>query len=386
MNSRVLYVDDNLETGRATLSDLKPRELDTVSDVDCLKNPETIAEQLKGAEIVLMDYELHELRGGEETTEPALDGLELLERFRAAIRQTQTGGNHPPILVIFTAKFNELAELFDCVPVAAVVARVAKVDWVFEKGGKHSTSDKRLVDRIQELLDSYEQVRIDWPSDVTAVEEKLKDLLGLQRNGQASWSSVAFEQFRDTRPPIQSLRHRGGGVTLLRWLLQVALPFPSCFVDEAWVAVKLGVTPDSLRKRLELTPESELARELNDRVYNGLISEFCGRRYWRAGINELAWSICQGNSAGSPKVTKKLLKMASGNLEFLDIRNPVLVICPDDYMQHGDVSELDDAVQIQTDYWPPDVELPWVRKADIRQDSEISALVINKDKERLTAR
>ena len=42
-----------------------------------------------------------------------------------------------------------------------------------------------------------------------------------------------------------------------------------------------------------------------------------------------------------------------------------------------------DAVQVQPDFWPPGVDLPWVEISEVKKDRKLRAIVIDADKDRL---
>ena len=69
-------------------------------------------------------------------------GLELIERFRATIRRHGQERKPVPLLAIYTALRNELAEQLEhCPSVPSMLARRANVDWVFEKGHPEGSDD-----------------------------------------------------------------------------------------------------------------------------------------------------------------------------------------------------------------------------------------------------
>ena len=77
-----------------------------------------------------MDYDLHE---GDTTSSVPIDGIELLERLRAAIRTLQIEKNSTPLLTIYTGKYYKLVKEFDCPSAPHLLARRANVDWVFAR-------------------------------------------------------------------------------------------------------------------------------------------------------------------------------------------------------------------------------------------------------------
>ena len=79
------------------------------------------------------------------------------------------------------------------------------------------------------MLSAFER---DFEQHGTDVEDLLFSFLALPRD--LPWTDLAKEQVRDARPPIQTMRSGVDRATLMRWLLQVALPIPGCFVSLEW--------------------------------------------------------------------------------------------------------------------------------------------------------
>ena len=375
MGKKILYVDDNPEPGRTLLKEIDcefvakgPNDFNTDSD---------ISTALNGKNVVLMDYELHD---SEDVTSVPIDGIELLERFRAEIRRHQYQGSQVPLLTIYTGKYSNLIEDFGCASSAPhLVARQANVDWVFEKGNSETMGTKITGPRLHAIISGFD---FEFGRKVSDSENQLFSFLELPEG--LPWTDLAKEQVRETRPPIQSTINVSHCATLMRWLLQVALPIHGCFVDLPWIATRLHLQPDKLANALQKNPDSEFFTLLDECRYKGTLANFYSeKRYWRAGVNHLIWGFSKGLSPTSTDIGKGLIKAIGSKIPFLDKRAPVLLVSPDTFQQTNQIVDMKDAVQVQPDFWPPGVDLPWVDVSEVKCDSELRAIVINEDRDRL---
>lgn len=374
MSEPILYVDDNLATGRDRLVEtgLPFREKMPGEVAD----DSSISEALRGTKIVLMDYCLHDDDG---SSAAPLDGLELLERFRATIRRHHDQGTGVPLLTIYTSQIDRLADQHDDCPVVPyMLARRASVDWVFDKLPRPDSEDA-FAAQLRDMLNVFDLGMGRSDGDV---EQQLASFLKLP--DEPEWADLALEQLLDTRPPVQDdLSPSGARVHLVRWLLQVALPFPSCFVGLDTVAVRLRLRPVYLSAVIDGNANAEFAKCLEQTRYRGPLAPFFPPRYWKAGVDYIVWSMTEGRSPANPAVRKKITDAIGDELPLLDVADPVLVVSPETFEPTGDVASIDEVVQIQTDLWPPAIEPPWVRIGEIMNDRKLRAMVVSKDRDRL---
>jgi hypothetical protein len=374
MSKPILYVDDDLPTGRPRLeaTGLPFREK-VPRDV---ADDGSISEALQDTKIVLMDYDLHD---DDASSSAPLDGLELLERFRARIRRHHDQGASVPLLTIYSNQIGRLAEQHDdCPEVPYMLARRAKVDWVFDKQ-EPSDAEDAFGEQLGEILRAFD---LPMGSSGGGVERQLAAFLGLPE--EADWADLALEELLDLRPPVQEdLSLPGARVRLMRWLLQVALPFPGCFVDLDSVAVRFRLLPRDLSAVIARDAGSELASLLDRARYRGPLACFFPARYWKAGVDTILWRMTEGRSPANPAVRKTIANAIGEEVPLIDVADPVLVVSPETFEPTGEVASIDEVVQIQTDLWPPTIEPPWVRIVDIAKDRKLRAMVVSKDRDRI---
>ena len=369
MGKKILYVDNNLEIGKSTL---EGTDLDFVERrPDELGKDSAVLAALHGIHVVLMDYDLHE---EDAASSAPIDGIELLERFRAAIRTLKEAKNVIPLLTIYTGKYDKLVKELNCPSAPYLVARRANVDWVFEKGTTRKGTEITTW-RLKSILSGF---KFDFSQYGTNDEKTLISFLGLPKD--SPWAELAVEQIRDARPPIQTMRSGLDRATLMRWLLQVALPIPGCFVSLEWAAARLHIPPLKLAAAVQERTESNFSKLLDECKYKGELADFHPVRYWKAGIDHLIWKLTQGRSILNTKVSKILAEAIGDEIPRLDEEAPVLLVSPKTFEQTGEITDLKNAVQIQPDLWPAGVDFPWIKISELKNDRELQEIVINVDR------
>jgi hypothetical protein len=330
MSKPILYIDDDLATGRPRL---EATGLDLFREKSCqdVFDDRSISEALQDTKIVLMDYGLHD--DGASSSAP-LDGLELLERFRARIRRHHDQGASAPLLTIYTNQISRLAAEHDeCPVVPYMLARRANVDWVFEKQAP-SDGEDAFGRQLEEMLRAFD---LEIASSGGEVERQLATFLGLPE--PSDWSELALEQLLDMRPPVQKdLSRPGARVALLRWLLQVALPFPGCFVSLDSIAVRFRLPPRICPPRSLETPSRSLPRLLDRSPLSRTPFCFFPTRYWKAGIDYIVWRMTEGRSPANPTVRQTIAERSGKSFHLIEVADPVLVVSPETFELTGDIA------------------------------------------------
>lgn len=381
MTPRILYVDDDPATGNPRL---EQAGIDFREKLPCdVANDDAVSRALDGIKLVLMDYRLRPDDTDSQAaidgldSQAPIDGLELIERFRATIRRHGAQRKPVPVLAIYTSLRDELAQqLDDCPNVPYMLARRANVDWVFDKRQIDGPDDPFKA-QLQDMLDAFDR-------DLSACggdpQIQLCSFLNLPE--LRDWSELAREQLIDASPPMRDLSHDGPRAKLMRWLLQVALPFPGCLVGIESVAVRLNMDRATLDSALDAYPESELNTLLQECRYDGALQAFFPPRYWAAGIDAILWHATRGRSMANADVRKQMTGMVGTELEWLTAQSPVLVVSPETFELDA-IADLSEAVQFQPEAWPPEIDPPWVRISEIEHDLTLRAMVVSRDRDRL---
>jgi hypothetical protein len=347
----------------------EPRDLNSLKQIQYA---------LSDRNIILMDYDLHEEITFFDAYQEPIDGLELLERIEAVIRRRPD--NKARALAIFSGKTSDLAQHLGCTDLPFVLAAKANIDWVFEKGHTKWSFLPRTPQLLSSLSAALERVEGHWADDIEGVETQISDVLGL--SNAEGWRSVAHEQIRDAYPPLQSLTRHNDGTLFVRWLLQVVLPFPGPLIDLRNLAVSLRIQPQALESHWHQIEKSELRYVIEPYKYTGILNDFMGVRFWRAGIQDLAWELRRRGRDDGSTLSEFASKLANVKFEPIDTTEPVLTVdC--DFRQTDTVVDINEAVQIQPDEWPVGVEMPFVKLEDVENDSLLKSIVVARDLERV---
>lgn len=364
---RILFIDDDDGTVRPLANELRDSD---VAQTRVLAPGDITDPDLAWADLLLVDFELKNWPGRDAATELALkpvDGLALSAVLR---RQTDSKDRHPPTAIaMFTAEYSRLVSPLGTGIGHHVAARLSGLEWVFEKAeGERATRLVALAHAVRSLPDQ-------WGTDADPWRQ-LEVLLGWRRKAP---SQAVRDDIRECRPPVSSLSNWNHGLILLRWLLHRVLPYPTCLYSTTYLAVRLGITLDSLEKVLA-NPKSDLSQWLSSARYSGVLHEFAGARWWRSEVERLLWEAT-GARGADPAAVQAWIKKTGGKriVPFSDDRTHV--VCVDNLLCPSfETKPLEDCVRVMPDDWPPFAAPAWVSRTAAQEDSGIGMLIVNEDR------
>lgn len=240
------------------------------------------------------------------------------------------------------------------------------LEWVVEKASASAAT-------LASLATAAAALPKDW-SDPTEPSAQLL-WLGLD---EQPWRDEAVAQIELCRPPWSVLAVTSAGRRWLSWFLQRILPFPTFLVDDRRAASYLGLRPSALDEIIR--DGGHLAQLLEGAEYQGQLSTFDGRRWWRAGIaavKKLALESAEGRMADD--VARAIASLSGSELEELGLRHPVFEIDADYNLVH-DPLEITDAVRLQPDGWPTYADDPWLATASIEVEQSLATLIVIDDR------
>ncbi|MDX3615972.1 hypothetical protein [Streptomyces europaeiscabiei] len=362
----ILIVDDKpeAEEGRAgVISALGLRAT--------VKTPQEVTiEDIQSASVVAVDEYL-EWDSNSHPETPVffpVDGL-------AVIRMLQRHAWANSVSPAFVLRSGELAKLGAALPTGireSALAAQHDLDWAFNK------NDERESRRIVELADATHSLRqvfaegAEWDGGA--------GWLGLK---DSEWSKLALAQVDACRPPDSSVADYTAGSSWLRWFTQKILPYPSFLLSDLHTSLRLRLSLQSFEDVIE--SDSELSRLLRPFQYRGHLREFCGRRWWRAGIEMLIDGIvadADWDTSETDALTKRLSDLHGERLDFLDEAHPVVAI-DSDYIESPWVIDSAEAVRLSPDLWPVFADEPWASIEDVQDDAILKALVAKEDRARI---
>jgi hypothetical protein len=246
-----------------------------------------------------------------------------------------------------------------------VVAGRHDLEWAASKGSTPTPALASLAKAAAALPDSWSPTD---PSDQMA-------WLGLP---DKAWQESAIAHIEQCRPPWSVLATTSAGRRWLAWFLQRVLPFPTFLVDDLRAASYLGLRPGALD--VITAGDSPLALALREAMYTGQLSDFSGRRWWRAGIaavKSMALEIADGRMADD--VARAVVEMHGADLEVLGLRHPVFEI-DSNYAVIDEPIEVTAAVRLQPDDWPTYADDPWYSTESVGTNTDLDALIVIDDR------
>lgn len=366
----VLIIDDVNEDGDAT------RILLGSSVTSVYRAPSEVTNQdISRANVILIDFKLENWPDRDDLDTPSLKpkhGIALAANLRSNLSLNH---NRPPTaFALRSGKLNELSGKLSPLNREHSIARMLDLEWVFSK-----SETEHFSNAVRSLAKAVQQLPHPWPSYRNS-EAALLRLLKISQ--KVEWSGNAINDVRTASPPQDVLAETSNGMAILRWLLHEVLPFPSFLLDERYIAARLRVRPDALRSILTASEASKIRTRLQPFAYTGLLHDFSGPRWWRAGIDNWLWHETSGDPLSPDALRALARRVLPPSVNVLDLENPVISL-DDQFRPTDTLIELKSAVQLKPDDWPEIAEPAWVTLWDAKQNPDLAARVIALDRGKL---
>ena len=368
----VLVVDDEADDLRTVLQ----LRLADQAAVTVLHPSDVELEDLAKTDLVLMDYKLDTWPERDNQTSVAFDirsGLALGTVFREVA--DEKAPDQLIAVALHTAHLLEASGRIRPPHSKHVVARLNNLEWVFEKKGTGTDPDP--YPQAIELARAVRRLRGDWPAEARASEARARALLNLR--DEVPWFGRSWGEVLECQPPIHELAGAEHGILFLRWFLHQVLPYPSFLWDVHWVATRLRMRVEDLER--VIAADSDLAQDLQERRYTGILDGFLGNRWWRTAIEDYAWELGRGASGNPSLFEDRLREIAGVDLELIGISDPV--VCLDRDFEPVEIASPQDAVRLRPDYWPSFADAAWMKIDTVVGDLSLRAMVEPVDQYRL---
>ena len=371
--ARVLVVDDDPDTVRPFFKNLVPRV-----EADVVHPQEVTSAQVKRCELVLIDYRLEQWPERDKLASPSLqpaNGLAL-----AAVLQSHAAELREGSPTAFALYSGHLADIVGPLPLETrrnMVAMTNNLEWVFSK--KSDASSVPFEQQVVSLACAVRNLPARWPVDN---EDKTRQTVMqlLCFTDEHEWASRGWADMLTCRPPIHALSESSHSLAFLRWLLHRVMPYPCFLWNTNRLAVRLRITAESLQDAL--AKNNGINQILLSCRYRGILHDFMGDRWWRAGIESLLWELTGGRSLVADAIHEVLENVTKVKLEHIPYLQPVVCI-DEDYKELPEPWPIEEAVRIQPDDWPAYAEQAWTPKERAIAEPTLSALVIEDDLDRL---
>lgn len=368
----ILIVDDEPDSQRYLIPVLSPTATPQV-----VHPSEVTAEDLESADLVLVDFVLNDWKERDQISSLALrpsNGLALAAVLRA---HATAASNRPRAFAIHSAHLKELNAGLPPETREHAIARAHNLEWVFPK--VQDPTAPAHAQQFLELASAMRKLPTAWPNDGSGshVDSIARELLAIP---DTNWFERAWAEIEACHPPLHELSEATNGLAFARWLLHRILPYPCFLWDLPHLAARLQASQSSLRSIL--SRHSRLASALGEVQFKGTLGEFLGPRWWRSGVEMLLWELTQGNPFEPEIFHKTLTEAASDVIEFTSSSHAVP--CLDrNFRPLPQPVEIEYAVRIQPDDWPPYADQAWTSIELAREELSLRVLVVEEDRERL---
>ncbi len=366
----VLVVDDNPDEQRAAF----PRGLDAPARFEVAHPSDVDESLLRDADLVLVDLRIDYWPARDNLAQVGLkpaNGLAL-----AAVLREHT--NRPGRATGFALRSGHLVDLSVTPPgpPPQALARAHNLEWVFSK--MPGVSPDPTPTQAAALARAVRTLPAAWfPADRAATDREVARLLALPVD--AAWLPASTRDIANCRPPLTELAEQNHGLLFLRWLLQRILPYPCFLYDTYRLAARMRVSHASLIRGLN----GPLATWLDGVAYRGILSDFLGPRWWRAGVEYLLWEL--GGEAAIPPAA---LRLRLGTVAGIELdpspAGEQPVVCVDEnYRPLAEAVRPQEAVRIQPDDWPSYASQSWTTVGLAREHERLRALVVEDEQDRV---
>lgn len=367
MQPSICIVDDEPDRLRFLVQEFGPGASIRIIHPEDLED-----DHLADADLVLVDYILEHWPARDHGLGIALqplNGLGLVAVLRNHV-QERLRREAPTAFAIHSAHLAELSPGMPPQALPQAIARSQNLEWVFPKNDVLT-----MVRQASSLAAAVRALPPEWSLDEPGRNAGIAQQM-LRLPSTESWSVRAWEDVEDAHAPIHELSQWTHGLAFLRWLLHRILPYPCFLKDEQYVAARLRVTAGSFRAALET--RGTLWNALEPYRYTGILSEFLGPRWWRAGVEAFLWEATNGKSFEPDSVHELLATLHGTPLEPLTLAQPV--VCLDtNLFPLPDVFDIQRAVMVQPDDWPPYAEPAWALKEMVDQSARLKGIVFRGD-------
>jgi hypothetical protein len=310
------------------------------------------ATDLRKAKLVLVDFKLDHWPERDSQQTPSLkpkDGIALIAVLRSNLEFLKAA---PTAFALNSGMLSDLSAGGEWIDREHAIARSIDLEWVFAKGGKRDN----FAVAVGSLAEAVAKLPTRWPP-TSKLKDEILSLLAIST--RARWRQSAMEAIDRASPPHEILIENSSGIAMLRWLLHAILPFPTFLLNERYVAARLRIEPRSLSFLLTSKEGEKIRNVLRPFEYRGVLSEFAGKRWWRAGIEYWIWEGTRGRAFDQNALQNLVRSKLSQKAEFTSLANPVVSL--DQQLRPCDtLISIDAAAEIKPDGWPSFADSAWI--------------------------
>lgn len=347
------------------------------ADVLARTPDEVTTADLRKANVVLIDYQIDDWPGrskaGSISLQPG-NGVALAAVLRSQVEEHIDDQRRA--FAIHSGKLNELSGGLSALYREHAIARTLNLEWVFPK--RQNPKGPKIDVQVAALATAVRTLPKKWPESPERAQRVVDRLLATPI--RQPWGKRAATDVESCHPPIHAWAVATNGMAFIRWLLHQVLPYPSFLWEDRYLAARLYVTVKSLRQVLE--SDKKARQVLAPLQYTGVLNEFLGDRWWRAGVEHMLWEWTDDDPFNALVVKEAVRKHVSKSIEPLEFSRPVVCVDSQTFRPTDDAIDVINAVEIKPDDWPPYAEQAWVA-VNGTEDEGVAALVVSQDRNRI---
>ncbi|MEE1611869.1 hypothetical protein [Microvirga sp. CF3016] len=255
------------------------------------------------------------------------------------------------------------------------LAPVLDVEWLLAKPEADRDQEEVTKGQVYDLISSFKAASGIVGDNGISFNETI-EFLRLPSGEQ--WNERAISDVRRALPPISHNPDRPdnpnrGPVSLIRWLLHSALPYPGLFVSDFYVSARLGIDRESLDKIVS-NPQTEWARQLAQAAYSGPGQKLFSRRWWTAGLDLAALTVFELDRRD---IQKSLSDLAGCTVSLIEVADPVVVW--NEQLVESEIVEASAAVPVTPPGWPAECIKPWMLISEVKKHPWLGLMVDQAD-------
>jgi hypothetical protein len=335
-------------------------------------------EAAKTAKVWLFDFFLVADRQASTDDE---NGLSFFQKWKR-----EAAGARPTTVLLSSQLEQAIGEPIGKIERRHAIAQRHGVEWIGEKDENTLRQVIELADAALLIGGSLNAIQAKTLNFGTYnLEQLCYEVLRAPRD--AEWASSAQRQIDRARPPreVPIATEAATARAIIGWLISHVLPYPSFLLTDAQAALRLQMTPAgfvSLSDYVDDADGNEHRARLAACRYTGPLDRFLGRRWWRAGVDDLAWRLSEAEGGFAAGFEALMGNFAVERLD--DFDEPVLV-SDADLIETSEIADARDCVRVTDEDFPANVEPAWVRIADVRENRQLAAKVIFEDRDLVEA-
>jgi hypothetical protein len=367
---RVLIVDDQPATAANGLA----QNLEMIGVSAEAMEPDEVDERgLLRADLVLVDFKLENWDvasggSGERVARSPRDGLALAAVLASRLRADERVHG----IALYSAELDMLVRDFSSAVTEHAAARINGIDWAFQKEAVPDVPP--TARRVAQFVEAIQRLSDTWGADGDDGLTQLKKLLAVPETG---WAEVATRDILAAQPPIHQFAESSRGITVIRWLAQRVLPYPTFLLDSRQLAAACGARPESL----EEGDIETLDAVFDQGLYRGSLDEFLGPRWWKPAVRRKLrdWT---DTTQPSTDAVEKLGAVLGRTLAPLDPVTSVLTVNKT-LQESSDPIARERGVRVRPDDWPIFAEPAWIDENLVKANAGLRSFVEPADLARL---